>query len=239
MHGISPTTPPSYPTFAYPRRVSPPGSPAPKKCCYDHAETYRNRESFLCCCYTCPKRSSTSVFATVAVCCMVLGYTILGAFVFMALEGGFRRDTSIAASKSSLKREGGGVAGDLRSQTVERLWSITENLNILYRENWTRLAAEEVMEFQEALFRALRSGAGYVGPGDSTILYHQHPHRWSFSSSFLYSLTLITTIGFLRPCSCVEQGVLQSNCSDVSSVFIGCTDDRAIRFVKRNHLYRK
>lgn len=32
--------------------------------------------------------------------------------------------------------------------TVDRLWSITEDLNILYKENWTRLAAQEVQLFQ-------------------------------------------------------------------------------------------
>lgn len=31
---------------------------------------------------------------------------------------------------------------------MDRLWSITEDLNILYKENWTRLAAHEVQQFQ-------------------------------------------------------------------------------------------
>lgn len=34
------------------------------------------------------------------------------------------------------------------NRTVDRLWSITEDLNILYKENWTRLAAQEVQIFQ-------------------------------------------------------------------------------------------
>lgn len=79
---------------------------------------------------------------------------------------------------------------------MDRLWSITENLNILYRENWTRLAAEEVLEFQEALFRALR-GHTVNGDGGKALYYTAQAHKWSFSSSFLYSLTLITTIGEL------------------------------------------
>lgn len=37
-------------------------------------------------------------------------------------------------------------------RTVERLWSITEDLNILYKENWTRLAAQEVQVFQVNIF---------------------------------------------------------------------------------------
>lgn len=70
-------------------------------------------------------------------------------------------------------------------------------MNILYRENWTRLAAEEVMEFQEALFRAMRGNTGNGGGSGRTLYYTAQAHKWSFSSSFLYSLTLITTIGEL------------------------------------------
>ncbi|KAK9695829.1 hypothetical protein QE152_g32301 [Popillia japonica] len=221
ISSTSPTTP-SYPGFSphspYMRRISPPGSPAPKKCCYEHKEQQYQTETFLCCCYTCPTKSSTSILATLGVCCLVLGYTIVGAFTFMALEGGFHHDTAVAASKSKPRTENN-VISDLRTQTVDRLWSITENLNnpellyrtqtvdrlwsitenlnILYRENWTKLATEEVLEFQEALFRALKStGSGYIeNSADGTIFYHHHTHRWSFSSSFLYSLTLITNKG--------------------------------------------
>lgn len=31
-----------------------------------------------------------------------------------------------------------------RTKTVENLWIITEGLNILYKENWTILAAQEI-----------------------------------------------------------------------------------------------
>lgn len=194
----SPTTPsyPGYPPHSpYVRRGSPPGSPAPKKCCFEHREA--TRETFFCCCYTCSGDRTTSILATLGVCCLVLAYTILGAFVFMTLEGGMQHDTAVAASK--LDPKGGSVGtvptvGELRTETVDRLWSITENLNILYRENWTRLAAEEVLLFQEALFKTLRQADGgrYAS---GTAYYGQHVHKWSFSSSFLYSLTLITTIG--------------------------------------------
>lgn len=113
----------------------------------------------------------------------------------MTLEGGIHHDTAVAASKLDPKSETAVPnAGELRAETVDRLWSITENLNILYRENWTRLAAEEVLLFQEALFKTLRQGDGGQD-GPATGYYGQHMHKWSFSSSFLYSLTLITTIG--------------------------------------------
>lgn len=91
----------------------------------------------------------------------------------------------MAASKPNPTQQGG---GELRSKTVERLWSITEDLNILYKENWTKLAAKELMDFQKVLMRSMR---GSEGP------YYDHSadYRWTFSSSFLYALTLITTIG--------------------------------------------
>lgn len=120
----------------------------------------------------------------------------------MALEGTFttyrETETSVAASQPNPSTTENAVGNDLRSKTVEKLWSITEDLNILYKDNWTRLAAQEVMEFQDTLVKAMRgnSGASYRQKGTLTYPYGQQ-HRWSFSSSFLYSLTLITTIGKL------------------------------------------
>ncbi|XP_050512984.1 uncharacterized protein LOC126888665 [Diabrotica virgifera virgifera] len=182
------------------RRSSPPGSPAIKKCCYEHGEgkyAAPAEPSFFCCCYSCTGSKSTSFLTTLGVCFLVLAYTILGAFVFMALEGGFYQDgTKMAASKGAVADDGD-VFKKLRSETVDKLWSITENLNILYRENWTRLAAEEVLMFQDELFKVKESeGSGsYAGSRIGTMAYYQKNHKWSFSSSFLYSLTLITTIG--------------------------------------------
>jgi hypothetical protein len=142
----------------------------------------------------------------------------------MALEGGLRDtshpsssnvdtassgrpSTSSTPSNSKSSSDKPVVLGEeIRSRTVEKLWSITEDLNILYKDNWTRLAAQEVLKFQDTLIRNLRGyGSGGVivktGGGATnggSIYYSHHHHRWSFSSSFLYSLTLITTIGKYR-----------------------------------------
>lgn len=105
----------------------------------------------------------------------------------------------MAASKTHPQSDTS-LIGTLRSETVSRLWSITEDLNILYKENWTKLAAEEVLIFQDALIKALETSDGssssYSSAQVGTVSYYQqNMHKWSFSSSFLYSLTLITTIG--------------------------------------------
>ena len=43
------------------------------------------------------------------------------------------------------------IAKELRARTVNKLWKITEELNILYRENWTVLADREMVKFQNEL----------------------------------------------------------------------------------------
>ena len=71
--------------------------------------------------------------------------------------------------------------------TVDRLWSITEDLNILYRENWTHLAQLEMRNYQDQIVRALRKA----------MLEEKYSFRqtWTFPMSLLYALTLVTTIG--------------------------------------------
>ncbi|PSN36001.1 hypothetical protein C0J52_20000 [Blattella germanica] len=155
---------------------SPPSSPAPgKPCCGLRFCCSKPRRR--CCCH-CGASVNSSAFTCFGVCVLVLGYTLLGAFTFTALEGG---RSGAGPSPGSVV-----LGEEVRARTVDKLWSITEDLNILYKDNWTRLAAQEVLKFQDTLVRNLRGGA---------LHYPHHHHRWSFSSSFLYSLTLITTIG--------------------------------------------
>ena len=117
------------------------------------------------------------------------------------------------------------AAKELRHHTVERLWKITEELNILYKDNWTALANREIVKFQKELMAAellqltdqKKMGSGnddsarrkaVLEEGDMSrssnnkILTTQSPpssSSWSFSDSFLYSLSLITTVGkFMR-----------------------------------------
>ncbi|XP_051163026.1 potassium channel subfamily K member 18-like isoform X2 [Leptopilina boulardi] len=209
----------------------------------------------LCCCCSCSNSPSTKTpgfLASLGVCILVLGYTLLGAFAFMALEGGLKSEppteivsssnqkpdasgsgglssssssTSSSSSSSAAASSGSSSSSSsssspspsslvpileedntvvqLRAQTVERLWSLTEDLNVLYKENWTRLAAHEVLKFQESLARDLRSPLSHsvyesVIPTRRRDLHEKRSHlrRWTFSSSLLYSLTLITTIGY-------------------------------------------
>ncbi|XP_054087033.1 uncharacterized protein LOC105220042 [Zeugodacus cucurbitae] len=156
-------------------------------------------------------------------------------------------------------------------RTVENIWDITVSLNILYKENWTKLAALEINKFQDQLVKrlvmdlTLSTAGDSVAPATTTTMLHdahsrqtqqiqqqqqQRPfnyhsmepttskhygndavqqqngrqqqqqqrerywqlqaarHRqwqlqqqqqqfeWNFATSFLYSLTVVTTVGY-------------------------------------------
>ncbi|PRD26935.1 UNVERIFIED_CONTAM: twk-7 [Trichonephila clavipes] len=124
-------------------------------------------------CRRCCGRFTTFLFSHVGLCALVIGYSIMGAFAFRALEAPYEEQ------KAS-------QVGHLRQETVRRLWEITDKLNVLYKDNWTELVEAEVRRFQKELIVAVKEGYdGKEGSGQ----------QWSFSGAFLYSLTVITTIG--------------------------------------------
>ncbi|XP_071447079.1 uncharacterized protein [Hetaerina americana] len=178
--------------------------------------------------------------SNLGVCALLLSYTLLGSFIFMAIEGGAeveaRRGSHqpepptprrLNGSSAVGRGDGGpppaspssslgsspwllGVSAGPRERTVESIWDITVSLNILYRENWTRLAAEEVAKFQEFLVQRLAEEwgppPGRGGPlparplGSAGMIrdapLHHAQHDWNFARAFLYSLTVLTTIGY-------------------------------------------
>ena len=60
------------------------------------------------------------------------------------------KNSSIIELKTSTKE-----IDQARLATVKKLWQITEQMNILYPENWTRIAAEELASFQAKMVKLL------------------------------------------------------------------------------------
>ncbi|XP_050069644.1 potassium channel subfamily K member 18 [Anopheles maculipalpis] len=182
------------------------------------------------CCSCCSSRGGSTFWAAlltnIGVCTLLLAYTLLGSFIFLAIEGGAsqmhqrtlastnrhqkqipptnnnhhsRHDTANLTFPQLILLE----AVEARQKTVENIWDITVSLNILYRENWTRLASMEIARFQEqfvnrlleemtqisSMQHAVTSGGAH-DPGLGS------DNNWTFARAFLYSLTILTTIGY-------------------------------------------
>lgn len=111
-------------------------------------------KSKSCCCCMGPKARSfwISLLMNLGICSLLFGYTLLGSFLFLAIEGGassmqqrtlastnrHRVSTSRNADNVTLSETAASEALEARQKTVENIWDITVSLNILYRENWTR-----------------------------------------------------------------------------------------------------
>lgn len=181
---------------------------------------YREEESPTCFCFESDDDGADKIrfkstkhklargcMSNLMICAILVGYTFIGAVIFLIVEGdsGFYSissggrpvvhsvtgQTRRVANASSLTHLG----DESRAKTVENIWDITVSLNILYRENWTRLAAQEINKFQEQLVQKLTEEmASKSYPQDSRVLDGQKVD-WNLAKAFLYSLTVLTTIG--------------------------------------------
>jgi len=162
-------------------------------------------------------------FSTMGITFIMGGYLMLGAVIFSGLEGGgvgqmpslqaaHGRSSPTVMNSTTLLRtlpsEVNEYLDRLREHTVNKLWEMTEKMNILYPANWTRGAAEEMLSFQAQLSRRLAAEmmVRQQAMPASTLPYSQHePRDWDIPRGLLYSLTLITTIG--SGCEGVESGL--------------------------------
>ena len=113
------------------------------------------------------------VFSNVGICVLVLGYLILGAFMFEHLEA---------------ENLGVSPVVERRALAVARLWNITEKYNTLHKGDWDLEVRRVVADYQEEVIEAVDKG--FQGDDQPSTL-------WTFSGALLYSITVITTIGKL------------------------------------------
>jgi len=160
------------------------------------------------------RKLTAFLFGHVGICGLVVGYIIMGAFAFQAIE-----------SEGTKKKYEDVVR--LREQTITNLWNITNELNVLYPSEWNESVALQVLQFQRKIVQFVLEG--YDGKhyqinrtqllqqfgefdidqssnpsvvtstadpnGSGSASATGNPGAWSFSASFLYCLTVITTIG--------------------------------------------
>lgn len=129
------------------------------------------------CRYYC-RTGTTFLFSHIGLCSLVFGYTVMGAFTFEALEAGNERD-----KRKDMIYE--------KKRIVDKLWMLTidRDTMVLNESNWTENATATLKSFELTLVKAIRKG-GYDGNDDLENL------QWSFSGALLYSIIVITTIGY-------------------------------------------
>ena len=128
-------------------------------------------------CRSCCLKVTAFLCSTVGLTSLLVGYTILGGVIFVQLEAGHERQLKLNVKAT-------------RQWHIDRLWNITEELNVLYRENWTELADEVLESYTLQVYIATKVN-GWDGKteGGETEL------QWNFAGALLYSITVITTIG--------------------------------------------
>ncbi|XP_048520286.1 potassium channel subfamily K member 18 isoform X2 [Dendroctonus ponderosae] len=156
-------------------------------------------------------RAFLTGFATnLGICIVLFGYTLLGSVIFLSIEGGHNYQHQILATTSLATPDTPNKShvnetteltsknDKARSKTVENLWIITEGLNILYKENWTILAAQEITRFQNELLNSMKEEMTHQQPlmVSKERGRHSDNFEWTFAKAFLYSLTVLTTIGY-------------------------------------------
>jgi hypothetical protein len=154
------------------------------------------------------------VFSFGGLLSLIFIYCVIGGIIFRSLESAGEK---ARASKVT----------QLRNITVSKLWNITDQFNVLYKENWTSLVSREIVQFQQQIIDAIKEGDIDPGtiedigppalqsnsttsasssssktssPSSSTTLAMSQSQvhsqsQWSFAGSFLYSVSLITTMG--------------------------------------------
>lgn len=127
-------------------------------------------------CFRFWKRLLAFSLSTVGLTVLMFFYTVFGGFLFHYIES-----PREVATKHGVRES--------RRWHVNRLWNLTEQLNILHPDNWSRLAEEVVANYTLEVYKATKND-GWDGKGDG-----ESELQWSFAGSMLYSATVITTIG--------------------------------------------
>lgn len=128
------------------------------------------REKLKDCC----RQFVAFMFTQVGVGALVVGYAIMGAFAFMAIEG---------ESEENLHNE---QVADLRSSMLTKMWNVTDHLNVLEEKRWKLVVRQLLLDYQKAMAPAIKSG--YDG--------RTNQERWTFPSALMFSLSVFTMIGF-------------------------------------------
>ena len=139
-------------------------------------------------CINCIKKMAAFLFSHIGLAAMVVAYSIMGGFLFKALEAPFeiRQKVKISSWKED--------------QIVEihkyaMLLNSTINNVTFNKYNFTEQIRRILLEFQGKVTTAVKDNGwdGRDSMDEATL-------QWSFAGALLYAVTVITTIGMSSIC---------------------------------------
>lgn len=104
-------------------------------------------------------------FSHVGLCALVVGYAMLGAVIFQALESTHERNIQKAV-------------GEDRADTVDTAWNLTFHINKLDKALWKNELHAKVRAFHTRTIQAIKRGYDGKDFGVS--------QQWTFTGAFLY-----------------------------------------------------
>ncbi|CAE17863.1 Potassium channel domain-containing protein [Caenorhabditis elegans] len=114
-------------------------------------------------------------FSHIGLCALVVGYALLGAVIFKAVEGPHEAEIQELVKSA-------------REKAVDVVWNATFRVNRLDSKQWKKTVLDEVKRFKTVCMLSIRKGYDGKEYGKQA--------QWTFTGAFLYSLTVITTIGY-------------------------------------------
>ena len=118
----------------------------------------------------------TFLFSHIGLGALVVGYALIGASVFSMLE----RPSCIQARMNAIEK---------REALVTNLLRMTKNLTIIRLEDWKEEARQLLDGYTNYLGEVVKK-RGYDGKDE------EEQSKWDFLQSLLYSVIVITTIGY-------------------------------------------
>ncbi|KAI5633332.1 hypothetical protein NE865_13941 [Phthorimaea operculella] len=114
------------------------------------------------------------VFSHFVMISLVVAYCILGAVTFEKLEAQYEREVKMNISQ-------------IRRNTTNSIWTMTNQRYVLMDTNWTKEAIYILKDFENAILLEMKV-RGWDGNEDVERL------QWTFTGALFYSIIVITTI---------------------------------------------
>lgn len=128
------------------------------------------------------------LFSHIGLCGMVCAYSVAGGFIFRHLEQTNEKEECMKAMHSYYP---------MQDSTVYKMWEIAKSYAHVVENYDSEFLATADIKHQLELFQKSVTELGYSGENCTLMGEEDGPaYKWSFAGALLFSVTVITTIGY-------------------------------------------